>query len=362
MKTFISSEAGGKVYRILFEIDDQQFQAVVINTLKRGSFNLQYAQLHLDSKLFDVLQDNQAQLLKNSVSAYNFLLDLAHITNKLYVRQPQPDLEDLRLQLVVVNELERVQYKHVVDVDLKSRLVSLRLNGIDFIVKYSLLNNKVVVCGDFLEYSQSGRTYQYEPSENTLQNIISDLEQQLGDYAEYLAVKAELCDCFNARQTSLDTQHGLISLPIGTDGCQLQLQISVQTPRMAPNKVSVLGPEKKSQQLTNQWAEKCHQWDQSQSFRKNLISIFPQLCASEIQSVGYTQSQQSQSQLECSICYTNVEEASVAQQFSCDSCQKVFHRECIVEWCQALASTRITLHRMFSSCPNCKSSIIVTVQ
>ncbi|KAI3635133.1 hypothetical protein MIR68_006699 [Amoeboaphelidium protococcarum] len=307
MKTFISSEAGGKVYRILFEI----------------------------------------ATLKNE--------------NKLYVRQTRPNPDDLKLQLLVVNELERVQYKHVVDVDLKSKLVSLRLYGNEFIVKYSL-NNEVFVCGDFLDYAQSGRMYQYEPSVNTLQIIISDLEQQLGDYALYLAVKAELCDCFNARQTSLDDQCGLISLPIGTDGCQLQLQISVKTPRMAPNKVSVLGPEKKSQQLTNQWAEKCHLWDQSQSFRDNLISIFPQLSATGIKSVGYSQSQQSQSQLECSICYTDVEEASVAQQFSCDSCQKMFHRECIIEWCQALASTRITLHRMFSSCPNCKSSIIVNVQ
>ena len=65
--------------------------------------------------------------------------------------------------------------------------------------------------------------------------------------------------------------------------------------------------------------------------------------------------------IECGICYTFLHQQAVPE-VTCESaaCARCFHTACLVNWLQALPTTRHSYQTLFGQCPYCQTGLSVT--
>jgi hypothetical protein len=59
------------------------------------------------------------------------------------------------------------------------------------------------------------------------------------------------------------------------------------------------------------------------------------------------------SSVSCEICYVALEDQEGEQTFQCRHCSKVFHEDCVRDWCQALPNVHRSYEKVFGNCPSC---------
>ena len=138
-----------------------------------------------------------------------------------------------------------------------------------------------------------------------------------------------------------------------TPQVQIQIEVNPRKPLSVP-KLSFIGAENASRQMTEVFERNIGNWDLSLSLKSNLENVL------ELELRKPDDDEFKETDFECGICYLDRFGAELPS-IVCGKCSKTFHRSCLVDWLRTRPDTEQSFQVVFGPCPYCNEQIQCSV-
>lgn len=139
-----------------------------------------------------------------------------------------------------------------------------------------------------------------------------------------------------------------------SSSASIQIEVDPRAPSSLPT-CRVFGPDTIAHPLRQRLLNHASEWQPSRSLLTNLTTVLAVTFPSR------PPPQEEDQSMECTICYCRLLDGA-APDVTCEQpqCAKVFHKACLLEWLQALPTTRRSFSTFFGECPYCATGLSVT--
>lgn len=201
------------------------------------------------------------------------------------------------------------------------------------------------------------------PPGSGLADVLAQAAAHAGKFMEYFEVMDDIDQHAHVLEPTIRS-YAIHSRRIAVaKNCSILVDIDPRTPKMVCP-IKFFGIEKTVQQLRQSFNKNVSRWSTSCTVRENLEAVL------DISFPSPQTANREELTTECAICYayvvhdeglhTTTSETTIPD-FVCANgkCCRSFHRWCLLEWLQALPSTRVSFDTVFGMCPYCSTSLAI---
>jgi E3 ubiquitin-protein ligase FANCL len=332
--------------------------------------------LRLDDALSSILNSVKDEVwfrerLSKLISAYTIAEELQTIVNQIQVAEARSGRndalkEDSAYSQILMNHLDMLGWNRVLHIDENFTVIQMKSEdsrGHSHVFDVEINPGYPFTSPTVRSSLPTTVDIQWSSNQCDLRDIVRAVDKEMKRYEGLFQVLSEIDDNLIVIEPSPPTFAVTYRRIIVERSCSVMLEVDPVNPR-AVGELRFYGPSVRTSALRALVGQNIHKWSTSKSITENLESLLElKLPLKETESNRKNEQPLVE---ECGICYTyaipmdGMKETSIPDQVcSNPKCCKNFHTSCLVDWLQALPSSKTSFGTLFGSCPYCHEPMTV---